>query len=309
MNKKSKNSIPRGFVITLLIFVVAVTVVYFGFIKKDSELHSGDSNLHTTATADILGDNTVTPSPEEKTSASEETGYVSENTSVETEALPKPEDNTPKLSDKISQLSIAKTADTIFLAVEGETPATCTFWAFSRNGETWKQVFEVSGLIGKNGINYEQRSEGDYTTPGGVYHMRECFGILDAPENMSVKYTKVSKNHYWDGDRRSPQYNTMVDGSKMHDGWNKSASEHLIEYKESYNYCMNVGFNYDPVVPGSGSAIFLHCTKSGGENTAGCIAIPEDKMVKCLQMATDNTYIVILRDLADLSKAEEINSK
>lgn len=170
-------------------------------------------------------------------------------------------------------------------------------------------AFEVPGYIGKNGVNYEQRREGDYTTPGGVYPMKECFGILDAPEGMSLDYTKITKAHYWDGDQKSAYYNTMVDSGKMPDGWNRGAGEHLIEYTEQYRYCMNVGFNCDPAVPGVGFAIFLHCTRDGMTNTGGCIAIPKDYMVKCLEMATENTYIVILKDIADLERAQEINNK
>lgn len=286
MEKKTNNNLPKGFVIALLFFISAVAVVYFGFIQKDSDLHGGDSILQVTATANIVGDNAVTPIPELEG------------------ATP-----APGLSQEISKLSVADTADVIFLAIENENKAECTFKAFTRSGGRWTETFETSGFIGKNGVNYETRRENDYTTPGGIYAMKECFGISEAPENMSLDYIKVTKAHYWDGDQNSEYYNTMVDSGKMPEGWNKGAGEHLIEYKEQYRYCINVGFNCDPAIPGVGFAIFLHCTRDGMTNTAGCIAIPEEYMVKCIEMATENTYIVILKDVADLENAEEINNK
>lgn len=278
MKKKWNIDIPKGFIIVFVFFAILVITLYFGFIRKSSELHSGDSDiLQSDETKDILGDNAVTNTPEIA------------------EATPAPE-----IVKKISALSTAETADVIFLAVEGENKSECSFMAFTRSGSGWSLALETSGFIGKNGVNYSQRSEGDYTTPGGVYPMKECFGIMNAPDHMSLKYTKVTKEHYWDGDRTSSHYNTMVEAGRMPAGWNKGAGEHLIEYTQQYRYCMNIGFNCDPPVPGVGFAIFLHCTREGMTNTGGCIAIPESYMIKCLEMATENTYIVILKDIDDI---------
>ena len=53
---------------------------------------------------------------------------------------------------------------------------------------------------------------------------------------------------------------------------------------------MAVGYNKEQT-PYKGSAIFLHCMD--GPGTGGCIAIPEEAMVKVLQNVSGQAYILI----------------
>lgn len=279
MKSKKKLKMPPGIAMVMMAFALVIVIIIFAFIIKDPDLHSGDSpvNVQSTAASTSQGDD------------------IMKQTEMPGEAAP-----APGYSRKISELAISSEADVIFLVIESGNGAECEFMAFTRNGGSWPMAFETSGFLGTNGVNYEQRREGDYTTPGGIFKMKECFGILSAPAGMSLDYTKVTSDHYWDGDRNSASYNTLVESSKMPAGWDKSAGEHLVDYLEQYRYCMNIGFNCNPAVPGVGFAIFLHCTGSTMDHTAGCVAIPKEYMVKCLEMATDNTYIIILKDSADL---------
>jgi len=44
-----------------------------------------------------------------------------------------------------------------------------------------------------------------------------------------------------------------------------------------------IEYNTDPVVPGLGSAIFLHIWREdGAKPTAGCVALPEDRLRELL---------------------------
>ena len=110
---------------------------------------------------------------------------------------------------------------------------------------------------------------------------------------------------YWNGDSSSPTYNQHVKGSEMPDSWDPSSSEHLIEYTTSYNYCAMINFNVDPAVPGKGSCIFLHCTYPISKSSSGCIAIPEENMIKALQMMTEKSYIVIASSMEDLKVVDQ----
>ena len=47
-----------------------------------------------------------------------------------------------------------------------------------------------------------------------------------------------------------------------------------------YDYGAVIDYNADPVVPGAGSAIFLHVTTGG--TTAGCVAVPEADLLQVL---------------------------
>lgn len=285
MSKKKSNSPMRGAALVLAAFAFIIIIIYVFFIMKDPDLHSGDTGGTSEMTSFTPGAGTPVPDTQE----------------------PEPLSATPMpgLSRQVSALSVAETGDVIFVAAATGEGAKCDFYAFQKDGGRWTVALETTGFIGREGVSYGERQEGDYTTPGGVFSMGECFGILPAPGKMTLDYTKVDSDCYWDGDNSSETYNQMVRKSQMPEDWDDGASEHLTDYIEQYKYCMNIGFNTDPAVPGRGFAIFLHCTKEGMEQTAGCVAIPPKDMVRCLEMATENTYIVILQDIGDLENIEK----
>ena len=212
--------------------------------------------------------------------------------------------NNDDYSSVLNKLDVASKADTLFLTIQepGNTTA-CKFYAYEKQNEGWQQVFKTTGYVGRSGVaDPKNRVEGNGTTPSGVYSFGMLFGIKDNPGGLQKDYKKVDNDDYWDGDRYSDTYNQYVKGSEMPSSWNRNASEHLIDYKYSYNYGVMVNYNVNPTIKGKGSAIFLHCTRPGALSSAGCISIPEDKMIKSLRMIDDNAYIVIVKDDEDISK-------
>lgn len=212
--------------------------------------------------------------------------------------------NIDDYSSLMNKLEIASKADTLFLTVqEPDSKTDCRFYAYEKKNGEWQQVFKTPGYVGRSGIeDPTNRVEGNGTTPSGVYSFGMLFGINDNPGNLQKPYKKVDNDDYWDGDRHSDTYNQYVKGSEMPSSWNSGASEHLIDYKYSYNYAVMVNYNVNPTIKGKGSAIFLHCTRPGALSSAGCISIPEDKMIKSLRMIDDNAYIVILEEIEDIVK-------
>ncbi len=205
---------------------------------------------------------------------------------------------------RLDELCIADKAENIFVVVQDEDSTYCTFYSYEKKSDVWVEEFETRGYLGRSGIiqNATDRKAGDGTTPGGVYLLAERFGIYDKPVDMDGTYHKVTEDDYWNGDGSSDSYNQLVQGSKMPADWNPNSSEHLIEYQVCYKYCAMINFNVDPVVPGKGSCIFLHCDEPGTTNptTAGCVSIPLDMMERTLvQMGDDTSYIVILRHAED----------
>ena len=202
----------------------------------------------------------------------------------------------------VSNLKIAEEAATLFLTIQdpGDT-TTCRFYAYTKEDGEWKEEFKVAGYVGRSGIaDAANRVEGDGTSPAGVYSFGMLFGIQDNPGGLQREYKKVDEDDYWDGDRNSDTYNQHVRGSEMPDTWNAAASEHLIDYKYSYNYAAMVNYNVNPTIKGKGSAIFLHCTHPGSLYSAGCISIPESKMIRALRLINDQAYIVLVRSAEDL---------
>ena len=213
--------------------------------------------------------------------------------------------STGEYGERIPELSIADDADTVFVVVKNAGYTSCKFYAYANYFGRWVEEFTTIGYLGTNGViaDATQRRAGTRKTPGGVYSLGEKFGIKDKPKGLKAEYIKVNEDHYWSGDSRFPTYNQLVKGSEMPPEWSPAGSEHLIDYVGVYNYCTMINFNVNPKVPGRGAAIFLHCTSDTATSSAGCVAIPEEKMIESLiLMGSGNSYIVILEHPADFDK-------
>ena len=120
------------------------------------------------------------------------------------------------------------------------------------------------------------KREGDGKTPKGLFTLTTAFGIQPDP-GSGLPYRQVTAESYWVDDQNSRFYNQWVEGTGDKD-W--ASAEHLIDYAAQYAYGAVVDHNTDPIVPGSGSAIFLHC---GSRPTAGCVSLPRETVVGILK--------------------------
>ena len=159
---------------------------------------------------------------------------------------------------EIEQLDETQQADVVFVTIQHEDGTGCDFYAYRRESGGLTLAWQTEGYVGRSGVaDPTNRRAGDGTTPAGIYSLGECFGIYPAPDNMTLPYTMVDEDDYWDGDSSSPTYNQHVKGSEMPDSWDASSSEHLIEYTISYNYCAMINFNVEPAVRGRAPAFFF----------------------------------------------------
>ena len=143
--------------------------------------------------------------------------------------------------------------------------------------------------IGKHGLGKEK--EGDGMTPVGTYSFNYAFGIADDP-GCAIPYQKVDDDSYWSGDQREGhKYNEMVSIKDLPD-LNVSDSEHIVDYQNEYQHCLNISYNEDGT-PGLGSAIFLHCFGAVKPYTGGCVAIPQDKMEIVMKNVRPDCVVVI----------------
>lgn len=156
-----------------------------------------------------------------------------------------------------------------------------------KNNGLWEELYSCSAHVGKNGVG--KTREGDRRTPSGTFNLTQPFGIKADP-GANMPYTKVTQYHYWCGSSGSKYYNQLIDTRKT-DRACTSSDEYLINYKGEYNYCMFIDYNASGEA-GKGSCIFLHCTGKK-EYTAGCIAVPEEVMIKIIQWAKPGVKIVI----------------
>ena len=189
----------------------------------------------------------------------------------------------------VGGLKEAEDAEQLFVVAGiGRTTAYISMHEKDADGN-WKQVITTPGYIGKYGLGKEK--EGDAKSPVGTFHFNYAFGIAPDP-GCALEYHQVDDDSYWSGDQREGyRYNEMVSIKDFPD-LNVDDSEHIVDYINQYQYCLNISYNEEGT-PGLGSAIFLHCLGPIKPYTGGCVAIPEDKMIKVMQNVKENCVVVI----------------
>lgn len=195
-----------------------------------------------------------------------------------------------------SKLKVSNQTDQI-ITVVGTGGYNCRVILHKKVNEAWKEVIAINGYVGKNGITDSKR-EGDGKTPTGVYTFGTGFGVASNP-GAKIPYRVVTKNDYWVDDPSSKYYNQWVVSTQIKDKDWKSA-EHLASYPKAYKYAAVINYNTQNIIPGKGSAIFLHVSTSGP--TAGCVSVPESSMFSILKELNSNTRIVIGKDMTDIMK-------
>ena len=251
----------------------AVKIIYAGAEAENKVSASNNGSTDDAVNAEVQ----LSENREEKTAASN-SGII-EASGLEIDKI-----NIPADSQVLITLAGSRSSDTGELNVytKGDDGA-------------WKTVY--AGIRAKYGMNglYKEK-EGDSKTPVGVFKMNTPFGIADSAEGFPDNYIKVDPDMYWNGDSASDRYNKLVN-VKEYTAFDRSASEHLINYSGYYDYCIDTGYNYEGT-PYRGSAIFLHCVIND-EHTHGCIAIPKEYMTEIMKLYSEgNTYIAIY-DTAD----------
>lgn len=212
-------------------------------------------------------------------------GYVSSDYIVYDKSTSENKVNKKTLVDN---LKVAKTTDQIITVQATGKNAVIKYFNKNNNG-SWTENFSVNGHVGYSGIS-SNKHEGDGHTPEGVYTFGTSFGTHNNI-NTKFKYHKLDNNDWWCADPSSSKFNTFQHRSNSNNNWSTKGGEHLIDYPVAYEYALSINYNTGNKTPNKGSAIFMHCDKGGA--TAGCVAIPKDKMQKLLKELKPTAKIVI----------------
>ena len=142
--------------------------------------------------------------------------------------------------------------------------------------------------IGLNGLT-ENKQEGDLSTPIGTFHFDKIFYRADRLGNMKfiIDSSIIKKNDGWCVDQKSGLYNQHIQFP-----FQKSA-EHLFRDDRIYDIICVLNYNTSPIIPGLGSAIFLHIAKPGFLGTEGCIAIEREVLIEIATNLTTESVIII----------------
>ena len=131
--------------------------------------------------------------------------------------------------------------------------------------------------LGANGIRTDKH-EGDNATPAGRLTLRRVLWRADrlAAPACAVPRTPLSPADGWCDDPGHADYNLGV--QLPHPG----RHEALWREDEVYDVIGVLGWNDAPVVPGRGSAIFLHLLRPDRRPTEGCIALDRADLLAVL---------------------------
>lgn len=152
-------------------------------------------------------------------------------------------------------------------------------YALEKRDGVWRQALDpIKAVVGRNGFAPEgEKREGDGRTPSGRFRLGTAFGYAPSV-NTKMPYRQVLSDDLWVDDPGTPDYNRWVRQSETQ----ATSYEKMKRDDDLYKYGIVIEYNTDPILPGNGSAIFLHIWAGERQATAGCVAVSEEDILKLL---------------------------
>jgi L,D-peptidoglycan transpeptidase YkuD (ErfK/YbiS/YcfS/YnhG family) len=145
--------------------------------------------------------------------------------------------------------------------------------------------------IGRGGIRSE-KTEGDGASPAGCFKLlgvRYRKERIRAPETALI-VDPLSRSNGWCDAPQDPAYNQAVTLPYP------ASCENLYRNDGLYDIVVITSHNSNPVVPGAGSAIFVHVVEAPDyPPTGGCIAFTLDDLREILARWKPETDCLIIR--------------
>ena len=146
----------------------------------------------------------------------------------------------------------------------------------------------ICAVCGRGGVRANKR-EGDGASPAGTFPL--LYGYyrpdrLTMPQS-GLRMTPLRPEDGWVDDPKDPNYNrpvTLPYPARHEEMWRADGL---------YDIVIVIGYNTGPVVPGAGSAIFLHVARPDMAPTEGCIAVERSVLVRLLPMLEPGSKITI----------------
>lgn len=142
--------------------------------------------------------------------------------------------------------------------------------------------------IGRGGIARKQR-EGDGVTPVGRWPMRRLLYRADrlAKPATLLPCQAIAPEDGWCDDPADAAYNRPVRLPYP------ASHERLAREDHLYDLVVVLGYNDDPVVPGAGSAVFLHLARDDYGPTEGCVALALPDLLTVLESARPGSAVTV----------------
>jgi len=146
----------------------------------------------------------------------------------------------------------------------------------------------VHCVLGRAGVRSDKH-EGDGATPAGAFPLRSVMYRPDrvAPPLTALPVRAIKADDGWCDDSNDSAYNQWVRLPYP------ARHERLWREDGLYDLIAVIGYNDDPVVPGAGSAIFLHVAGPGYPPTEGCVALAIGDLVAVLAECAPGDRITV----------------
>ena len=147
--------------------------------------------------------------------------------------------------------------------------------------------FEFKCCIGKNGLT-KFKKEGDGKTPKGIFKIEHLYFRKDRIKKplTKLKCIEIKRNMGWCDDVKDKKYNKLIKINK------NCSHEKLFRKDKKYDLLIPIKYNFNKIIPGKGSCIFIHLT-SDYKPTAGCIALKKKDLLILLKLINKNSKIII----------------
>jgi len=142
--------------------------------------------------------------------------------------------------------------------------------------------------LGRGGIRANKR-EGDGATPRGIFHLRRLWW---RPDRMArpvtlLPWRRIGARDAWCEDPADRRYNRHI--TIPPDG----TGDRLRRDDQLYDLIIEIDHNTRPRVIRRGSAVFVHISRPGLAPTAGCVAMPKDRLRQLLGKIGPKTRIFV----------------
>ncbi|MEZ5789230.1 MAG: hypothetical protein R3D62_22720 [Xanthobacteraceae bacterium] len=135
------------------------------------------------------------------------------------------------------------------------------------------------------------KREGDGRTPAGIYPIGRPFGFSASPRD---NYLRITAGLICVHDPASPAYNTITSRAIV---GRKVRGENMRAIS-LYRQGLVIGYPTDAAAR-AGSCIFIHVWQGPTRGTAGCLALPEQRVVALQEFAAQHrAAVAIIPELA-----------
>lgn len=143
--------------------------------------------------------------------------------------------------------------------------------------------------LGRGGVRADKR-EGDGATPAGTCALRRVLWRPDrvAEPETALPALPIAPDDGWCDEPDDPAYNRPVRRPYP------ASHEELWRDDHVYDVIVVLGHNDDPVVPGMGSAVFMHVARPDWEPTAGCVALEIADLLRLLKDCGPETVLRVV---------------